>query len=253
MNKKSFLLFLALCSVSVLAQAQAFRHWAVGAGVGSDGISLEVTTPLTGILELRAGYSLGTGLAGYTYKGLSVPEHPAMSGSESVTVPARISTGMNEGKLLLNLYPGKHSFHFVLGAYLGSSRLLRLTLQDMPDDYNTAGLNIDGYLVRAHEGRIKAGLHAGGLGGHGFAVKPYLGIGFGRAFPRGKRLGYTIDLGLQYMGALGVWAPGEGLTGRVRDVQLTSAHLGAMAKFEKIAQYVQVWPVLNFHLHYSIF
>ncbi|MBP3256390.1 MAG: hypothetical protein J6M23_00105 [Bacteroidales bacterium] len=253
MIKKTILLCLTLFTVSIPVGAQAFRHLAIGAGVGSDGIGLEVTTPLTKILELRAGYDVAFGAVGFTYKDLSVPEHPAISGGKTVNVPARISFAPHGGKLLLNLYSGKSSFHFTMGIYMGSSRIFRLNLKDLPDDYNTAGINVDGYLVKAQNNQINASLRATGLGGVGFAVKPYLGVGFGRAFRENKRVSFTGDLGLMYIGRPAVYAPGESLTGRTRQMEINSEHLSQLSRVEKITKWAVVWPVLQFNVYVKLF
>lgn len=253
MIKKTILLCLTLFTVSISVGAQAFRHLAIGAGVGSDGIGLEVTTPLTKILELRAGYDVAFGAVGFTYNGLSVPEHPGLSGGKSVNVPARIAFAPTGGKLLLNLYPGKGGFHFTMGVYLGSSRLMRVTLKDLPDDYNIAGFNVDGYLVRAQDNRINAAVRASGLGGAEFAVKPYLGVGFGRAIRENKRVSFSGDIGLMYMGRPAVYAPGESLTGHTRQMEISSEHLSQLSSFEKIAKWAVVWPLLQFNVYVKLF
>ena len=140
-----------------------------------------------------------------------------------------------------------------MGVYLGSSRLMRVTLKDLPDDYNTAGFNVDGYLVRAQDNRINAALRASGLGGAVFAVKPYLGVGFGRAIRENKRVSFSGDIGLMYMGRPAVYAPGESLTGHTRQMEISSEHLSQLSSFEKIAKWAVVWPLLQFNVYVKLF
>ena len=160
---------------------------------------------------------------------------------------------MNEGRLLFNIYPGKSGFHFTVGAYLGSSRFASAKLTGLPAVYNTAGIDVDDYLVKANNGELPLSLCANGIGAHAFAVKPYVGLGYGRAIPK-KTVSFSVDLGAQYQGKPTVWGKGEGLTGRVQEVQITEKQLSEIRKVtDEFGKYMLFWPTLTFHLYIKLF
>ena len=253
--KKAILLCLAACLFSANAGAQVFDHLSVGAALGTDGISIELAAPIGNHVDVRAGYGAALGLIGYTVSGIQIPEHPGDAHSASVNVPLKINLGMNDARLLFNIYPSAtKGFHFTVGAYLGSPCFARGTLTGMPSDYNSMGFDVDGYLVKARNGELVAELCAPGLGGPSFAVKPYVGIGFGRAVDPDRRVSFSFDLGAQYQGNPGLWADGEGVTGRVQKVQLTREQIQETAdKIDEFGKYAAFWPTLSFHLYVKLF
>ena len=250
--------FISLCVAAALflpvsAGAQVFNHLSLGIGGGTDGLGLQLAAPLGSHVDVIAGYGLGLGLINVKAGQLSVPEQPGSATSNNVSVPLNLSFGMNEGRLLFNIYPGKSGFHFTVGAYMGSSHVLNAKLTGLPAVYNTAGVDVDGYLVKATNGELKLALCANGIGAHAFAVKPYVGIGFGRAIPT-KAVSFSVDLGAQYQGKPTVWAKGEGLTGRIQEVQITEKQLRDIGKFtEEAGKYASFWPTLTFHLYVKLF
>lgn len=251
--KKTLLLCLAALALSANAGAQVFNHLALGIGAGTDGLSFELAAPLGNHVDVRAGYGTALGLIGYTVNNISVPEHPGNASGATVNAPLKINLGMSDARLLFNIYPSaKGGFHFTVGAYMGSPRFARGTFSGLPADYNTVGMESGGYLVRAKSGTIVGELCAPGIGSPAFAVKPYVGIGFGRAVSRG-RVSFNVDLGAQYQGLPGLWAEGEGLTGRVEKVQLTSKDLSALSFIDDAGKYLTFWPTLNFHLFVKLF
>lgn len=252
--RKLFLLSIIAC-FAMSARAQVFNHLSIGAGIGTDGISLELAAPIGNHVDIRAGYGLATGLVGYTVTGLSIPEHPGLQDSRHVSVPMNLKLGMSDARLLFNIYPSAtKGFHFTVGAFLGSPCFVRGTLTEMPSDYNTVGVEVDGYLVRAQGGKLATELRAPGLGGASFAVKPYVGIGFGRAVSQDSRVSFSFDLGAQYQGKAGLWAEGENLTGRTQMVQLTKAQMKEIGEFvDEVAKYTAFFPVLSFRLYVKLF
>jgi len=252
---KRMLAFSLALALSVTAGAQVFNHLSVGLGAGTDGASLELASPLGRHVELRAGYGFAPGLVGFTFKGVAVPEHPGNSSGSYTNVPLNVKLGMSDARLLFNLYPsGKGGFHFTVGVYMGSQRVVRAAATGLPADYNTAGIEVDGYLVKASGGVLGAYLGAPGLGSPAFAVKPYAGIGFGRAVNPDGRVSFVFDLGAAYQGKPTLWATGEGLTGRLKDVQIPVKDLGdAATDIDKYAGYLAFWPVLNFHVYVNLF
>lgn len=250
MNKFLSLCVAAAFALSVNAGAQIFNHLSLGVGLGTDGVSVELAAPLGGHVDVRAGYGMAFGLIGYTVKNFSVPDY-ATGGN--ATAPLRLGLGMSNARLLFNIYPGDGGFHFTVGAYLGASRFIRGQITNMPSAYNTAGIEVDDYLVRAKNGTLNVDLCAPGFGGSGFSVKPYVGVGFGRAVDEDKTVTFSVDLGALYQGKPGVWAEGIGLTDRTQYVQITDKHLKEIGKIEEYGKYMMFWPTLTFHLYVKLF
>ena len=246
--------FTILCVAAALlfpahAGAQVFNHLSAGIGFGTDALNIQIAAPLGSHVDVIAGYGIGLGVINFTVKDFTLPD-PASS--SNVNTPLKLGMGMNDGRLLFNIYPGKGGFHFTVGAYMGASRFVSGKITNLPAAYNTAGLEVDGYLVKATNGEMAVDLCANGIGSHAFAVKPYVGIGFGRAVPQ-KAVSFSVDLGAQYQGKPGVWAKGEGLTGRIAEVQITEKDLKEISKVDEFGKYMTFWPTLTFHLYVKLF
>ena len=256
MRTKRLLLFLLLALACVLpARAQKL---ALGAGAGTDGISVELAAALGGHVQLRTGYGFSTGLLGVNVPNISVPEHPGNPSGATVAVPMTVKLGINEGRLLFDFFPGSGDFHLTVGAHLGSPTLVRGTLKGLPSDYNTAGLYVDGYLVKATGGVLEASLCGKGLGSGSFAVKPYAGVGYGRALKKNSRIFFSVDLGAQYQGKPFFQAQGETVTGRKKTVPLSDDVLenlipGYSGYAEQYLGWLVVWPTLSAHLYVKLF
>ena len=252
---KRILFFLLALALPLAAAAQHDDHVSVGVGAGTDGLSAEFAIRVGNHIDIRTGYNRAFGLVGINIQGVSVPEHPGMATSSSVAVPLNVRLAMNDAHLLMNIYPSETgSFHFTVGAYMGSQRFARGTLSGMPSDYNTVGFDVDGYLVKATGGMLDAYLGAKGIGSPDFAFKPFVGIGFGRAVSTDRKFSFVFDLGAAYQGKPTLWATGEGLTGRLQDVQIPVKDLGDAGTYiDKYAGYLAFWPVLNFHVYVNLF
>lgn len=254
MKRISILFCLAFLLTTALPAAAQKGHLSLGIGGGTDGIGAELATPLGSHVQLRAGFGMATGLVGHTFRQISVPEHPGNTSGNQVDVPLKARLGMRDARLLFNIHPGRSGFHFTVGAYLGGSRCVRATLTGLPSDYNTAGFDVDGYLVKATNGRLDATLDASGIGPHAFAIKPYVGIGYGHAVRADKRVTFSVDLGAQYQGKPKLWAEGKGITGRTKQVMLSDEVLGSFSdKINNYTRYLAFWPTLNIHLHVRLF
>ena len=128
------------------------------------------------------------------------------------------------------------------------------TATGLPADYNTAGIEVDGYLVKASGGVLNLYLGAPGLGSPAFAVKPYVGVGFGRAVHPDRAVSFVFDLGAQYQGKPGLWGTGESITGRLKDVQITADSLGDVSSIvDDYGKYAAFWPTISFHLYVKLF
>jgi hypothetical protein len=256
MRKLFFLSLLAAFSLG--AGAQSFDLLSLGAGTGLDGTSFEVATRLGDHVQVRLGYGMAFGI-GYTLQDqnsvVSVPENPIALNPRYIDVPMKVSFARNDVRLLFNLYPGKHkTFHFTLGAYLGSGSFFKGVIKELPDVYNTIGLDMGKYQVRAIDNEISAELRAFGLGSPGFAILPYAGIGAGRPVREDKRVTFSFDIGAAYQSQPSLWARSVKEDGSKAYVDVTYNDIIDLSEaIEEYGQYMNFWPVINFHLYVRLF
>lgn len=253
------LLLLALLGTALpwAVCAQAPGRMSLGVGTGLDGTSFELATRLGSHFQVRIGYGTAFG-AGYTLKddnGIYVPLHPAMEDSPEVSVPLKLSFARNDARVLFNIYPGKRAtFRFTLGAYVGSGSFFKGVMKDLPEDYNTVGLEMGDYTVKAINNQIRAELRAFGLGSPGFAVLPYAGLGFGRPVREDKRVTFSFDLGATYQGEPTLWARSVKSDGTRGYVDITRNDVIDLSEaIDEYGQYMNFWPVINFHLYFRLF
>ena len=255
--KRSFLAFLLCAALSLPAGAQVADHLSLGVGSGLDGTSFEVATRLGDHVQVRLGYGTAFGV-GYTLKGndgISVPQHPQMEDSPSVNVPVKLSFARNDARILFNIYPGARAvFHFTFGAYLGRGSFFKGVIKDLPDDYNTLGLDMGNATVKAIDNQIRAELRAFGLGSPSFALLPYAGIGFGRPVRTDKRVTFSFDLGAAYQGEPSLWARSVRADGSQTYVDVSRNDVIDISEaVEEYGKYMNFWPVINFHLYCRLF
>ncbi len=251
--KKIILIPVLLWCLAGTALAQEngfFNHMAAGISAGTAGAGLELATTLGPSFQLRAG---GSFMPPFSFtRTVSLPEHPGNIGSakgKSVPVDAKATLHDPGLELLVDYFPaGYELFHFTLGVLYGPRDVVKVTnTTPLPDDYNTAGLDIDDYTVRATDNYIN-----GYVGVNSF--RPYVGVGIGRAVRPEKVLSFTADFGAAFWGKPGLYAPGEPLIGDWKDVRVTSEALeGKDQGLIGLAEKIIVYPMLNLHLFVRLF
>ena len=208
---------LLVCALATLGLSQSyaqldeddfgfFDHVSAGISLGTDGIGIEVAAPLTYNFAVRAGYSFMPKIK-YKEKDVSLGTDPAfISDPERQLVDIEGKLNMGDFKLLFDYYPIRSSsFHVTAGAYIGKSKPVEVhnaTPFLKQSAWGNKGLElgsgIDSYtLVSELDGNVKAEMKVN-------SFKPYLGIGFGRAVPKGV-VGVQFDLGVQFWGKPEVW------------------------------------------------
>ena len=189
-----------------------------------------------------------------------------MPNSTSVDVDADIDLG--GFKAMLEFYPSKNSgFHINAGVFAGSEGILdangsvpdywkayssmvndaKTIAKDYPDYSSVVGsipeLSAtvgDRTLALKDDGIVNLGLKTA-------AIRPYLGLGFGRSIPR-KHFGFQFDLGVLYTGKYDITSANE--------VEGTS---GYKVENEKITQVLEladkicIYPQMSLRLIYKIF
>ena len=229
----------------VMAQKElgVFNSLAVGVGVGTTGIDVNVATPITSHFDLRGGFSIMPNFSMSTdvdvdveaMEGVSVPSTIGMEGSIK-----RVS-----GELLVNYYPFKKgSFFLTAGAYFGGGTLLKINghsdeLKELVAEAGKAVVVIGDYTIPVD----KNGNVSGGLKVSNF--RPYVGLGFGRAVPK-KRLGVMFELGVQFHGKPDVYTDYGNVNNLLDEVDPDDT-------FSKIMDKLTVYPVMKIRLCGRIF
>ena len=255
---KKFILLSVLCFLAGSAMAQEedgyFNHMAAGLKVGTAGVGVELAAPIGSYFQLRAGYSMMPPVS-YS-RTVDVPEHPGKQGADKgpdIPVDAKATMHFQNAELMLDIFPSSESgFHITAGLFYGPKNAIKVTnTSPLPNDYNIVGLSVveggEDYTVRAVNNKVNGYIGVD-------ALRPYLGIGFGRAVTTDRRVNFTFDLGAIYWGKPGLFAPGEPLIGDWKDVRITPESLnnrddGLIKKAEKLV----VYPMLNVHLFVNLF
>ena len=251
---KKFIVLSVLCFLAGSAMAQEedgfFNHLSLGVQAGTAGIGAQLATPVGPNFQIRAGYAI---MPPFSYsRTVDVPEHPGKHGSEkgaNIPVDAKANLHLSNAELMFDIFPSSTGiFHITAGLLYGPKNVIKVTnTSALPSDYNIVGLDVDEYTVRAVNNKIDGYIGVD-------ALRPYFGIGLGRAVTTDHKVSFTCDLGVFYWGKPGLFAPGEDLFGEWKDVRVTAASLngrdeGLIEKAEKLV----VFPMLNFHLFFNLF
>lgn len=250
MRKFLLISLLALCTLTVKAQENnLLKHWAVGISAGTTGVGFDVATTLNQHLQFRGVFNFFPKVSANSDLEISgMPDIP-----EGYTVPDDIKVegklNMNSADLLLDVFPSKRSsFHFTLGLSCGFGKgiaeLYNLSGQEdlrqiyeynqRGDIYKKVGYGLGHYLLEPDaDGRLYADIRVKKL-------KPYVGIGFGRAVPRSKRVGVMFEVGARFWGSPSVYC---------NQVRLDEENIGGEeGKIFKTISEICVYPVMRLRL-----
>ena len=230
-----------------------FDHVAIGASVGLfDGIGFDLAAPVTDYAALRAGISFWPKVSYKTDIDIN-DNNPLIA--ESVDIEAKLK--IFDFKVLADVYPIKgSSFHLTAGAFFGDGKLATATNTSMfikdPAKYGKLGLMLGDYRVTTDK--------------NGYAtaeakvnkVKPYVGLGFGRAVPKKHRLCVSCDFGVQFWGKpqLGVMTKddwGNENYHWFKSTDLDEYDDEDVKDVLETAEKITVYPVLNIRISGRIF
>lgn len=246
-----------------------FNHLSGGIVLGTEGIGIEVAAPITYDFAVRMGYSL---MPKFKYsKSLNLNENKGAFIKDRVDIGGKLNMG--DFKLLVDWYPFRtSSFHATAGFFIGRSTVVKIDNKEpfVKDNYKgVAGIELGVYdpsnpqsesrytLMTDPNGDIKGELEVN-------AFKPYLGVGFGRAVPKG-RIGVQFDLGIQFWGKPELKAnmnyvdreTGENVTNfePVKRGRITNpdSDYQDLKDAVKTIQKIRVYPVLNIRINGRIF
>ena len=270
-------LFISILSIFGLTTAHAqynndvewglFNHMSVGLGLGTTGISVDVAAPICPYVAVRAGADIlpdikfrpaldlgfNQEIKDFVYEWFNerLPDKIDFDGKLKYTA----------GHLLFDVYPFKNSsFHVTAGAYLGNKELVNMNtlgyefLLKTIYDYNHSeireewglgkiGVKLGNYFLEPDkEGMINATVEVN-------ALRPYIGVGFGRAIPTRHRFACNFDLGLQFWGTPKVYLEGDNGKSQLEKLDLDPESAKALKKLSETT----FWPVLNVRCAYRLF
>lgn len=261
MKKQVISCMLLLLSLSASAQKESAGiadHLGISAGIGTTGITVDLSTMFTDYIGLRVGADIFPNLKLNTdldlgFDDASKAAYQNMFDKPLVSeIAVQGKTALSAGHLLVDVYPFKSSFHVTVGAYIGSKDVISIynkvdgQLQDITDFNKQAGalgvkkigLELGDYFLEPDErGNVDACIRVNDF-------RPYVGIGFGRAVPK-KRLACQFDLGVQLWGNPEIY---------LRDHKLSENDLdGDSGGIIKIVSNASVYPSLTLRLVGRIF
>lgn len=249
MKRTKFILAAGILLAALPSALRAQDYFTLSAGIslGADGIGAEVATQIGPHIQLRAGYGFAPSWPSFQVSELVVPIHPGAAGSKTQRVPLNIGLKQNHGHLIANIYPAPAvDFFFAVGAFAGNPAYMAASVTDLPEDYNTAGISIGDHLVKAHDGAIKGKLR-------GWAVQPYIGLGYGRPISNDYMMSFAVELGFRYVGNPTLWTVGDTMTASEWiAIPKDTIPDEYMSKYDNFATLLSFYPTLSVRVYFNI-
>lgn len=220
MKKIIFALLAAVAPLGVSAQSDLF-HFGIGLNAGTNGAGLDASIGLTRFIQVRGGFSYvpkkdfnyDASIYNEANRFISVLNYAGQTHIAPLPEKTQMKICPNAMTYhaLLDFYP-VGGFHITVGAYFGEENVIRMHNDDgslkpmavansLIEGYNAlnpqtpippVGVQIGEYLFTPDaNGNMDAEAHVQ-------KMRPYVGIGFGRAVPRHHRVGCSLDIGAQY-------------------------------------------------------
>lgn len=196
-----------------------FRHYSVGVSAGTDGVGVSAAVLLGNHLQLRGGYAW--------FPKTEIKSNPMIDMTSPWDIHEKVPvTYFHESrgaKVFLDFFPSQYSkAHFTIGLMNanGAATSGAYTPEPLPiaqEEMGTTGFNTGSNLITTDpNGRMQAYIDIANL-------RPYIGFGSGWQCSVRKRVSFTFDLGLLYIGSIRTysfdWNKG---TGYPEEVEITS-------------------------------
>ena len=274
------ILIVLFCGLSAFTDAlaqedeasKAFQHLSVGVEfLSTTGFGIELAAPINSHLAVRGGITMlplsfnspiEVTIADAIISKMDVAMQDPAVASELASrklpnnprnicneVDGRASLGLINGKLLVDFYPSKKgSFHLTGGLFIGPGNLVKIegkmqeaydVLQVM-DKHGHKFFNDEFIKNSKIAGKDLMNID-GSLGIN--SVKPYLGIGFGRAVPN-RRVSFSTELGAFYQGSPTLGSDNANIQRLIDD------NLGDIAGLLKK---LSIYPVFSLKLYVKLF
>lgn len=193
---------LALLMPGTAAAQDLFNHLAVNAHVATTGVGVELSTPITKFITMRAGV---TCMPGFSFNAEVDGQYYVNGESNKFTVDLDANLKRTQGSVIFNVYPLAKakvcsSFFLAAGLYFGGDKLVKI--KGHSDEIANDLKQLNGANPYIELGDYKLPVDANGNVKGGLKVqkvRPYLGLGFGRYVPK-KRISVTGELGVQFHG-----------------------------------------------------
>ena len=225
-------------------------HLSVALRASTLGIGLQAATPINELFKLRAGLDFFSLSPGSWSIGLDDPDG-AFDRAFGYTPDYDMKGNIKfiNGNILVDFHPTKGIFHLTAGVFLGSNKIGAKGMLLGPDGKAATlkpgvtewpHIDFDGQRLTLNDANLNADLRLGGI------IKPYFGLGIGRAIAKNNRVSFKFELGMIYQGNFSLKQDGKSLD-KVNN---------AVENFEDIDDYkkwLKWWPMLNFQLSYRIF
>lgn len=249
MKKFMTLVAAALMGVTAVnAQFGVANHLAASASVGTNGISVELATPVTDWGAIRAGISVMPDIKfGFD---ADVDANIAGTGVRSYPLDIDLGMGRTQGNVVLNVYPftQRLPLYVAAGVYFGGDKILKIKghSDDLEREFQNgtiskADLQIGDYQVPVDDNGNVSGYFKTK------AVRPYFGLGWGRAIP-GRLINFNVELGVQIMGKMKIYDGSND-----KEVPKSTGVEDVNEDLRKVLDKLTVYPVLKFTICGKIF
>lgn len=184
------------------AAQDLFNHLAVNAHVATTGVGVELSTPITKFITMRAGV---TCMPGFSFNAEVDGQYYVNNTPRDFTVNLDANLKRTQGSVIFNVYPLAKakvcsSFFLAAGLYFGGDKLVKIKghSDEIANDLKQLNganpyIELGDYKLPVDDnGNVKGGLKVQ-------KVRPYVGLGFGRYVPN-KRISVTGELGVQFHG-----------------------------------------------------
>lgn len=227
----------------------SFSHLNVSVGVSTLGINIEAATPLTQNLKLRGGlnfFNFNSSQYDIDIDDENGSLYEAFGIEPTYEMKAKLNTF--HAHALVDYYPFKKGiFHLTAGFYIGNTKIKSNgfltngegTPVTILPGYDWPTLEFDGYELDITNGELNAELTLGNV------IKPYFGIGLGRAVSK-RKFGVKFELGVLYQGDYT-------LKQNNKKVGTTSDLTASIEDADKYTKWLSWWPMVNLQLNYRIF
>ncbi|MBO6250305.1 MAG: hypothetical protein J6N71_03030 [Muribaculaceae bacterium] len=242
------------------------NHLAVGLQTGLGGFGVDVAMPLHRIVTVRAGI-VGNAMGDIKFKAINtatnitqmqlVEDDAIKQAKMTDKVELAIKPRFWNAFIMAEVHPFPTPFYFAAGLFAGNRTFLHFrntndgALQPLYDanqkveDYNQlyhtnyppVGLKFGDYVFTADENyNIDVKMRT-------WAVKPYLGIGFGQSMARHHRLSFAVDAGLMF------WGSPQFVLNNGKKIKSSSKESG----ITHFISWFSAYPMIQLRLAYKIF
>lgn len=247
--KKSFKMLCAAVLVALTmgtgkASAQFFNHLGGGVGVGTNGISIELTTPVfSPWVNLRGGVDIMPDFSFTADADFDYTDQNGMTNTGTIPLTGHMKRTQGHVIFDVNPIPCVRAFHVSVGAYFGGDKLLKIDgysheLAEYSELTGQKGDVIIGdYTIPSDgHGNVKGGLKVK-------SFRPYLGVGWGNSLPN-KLVNFAVDLGVQFEGEPELYSDHGTVGSSITEDDNT---------FNKVRKALKVYPTLNFRINFKAF